>query len=243
MRPIIGITVVAEPDPSNERSGGKLSLNYNYAQVVADAGGIPVLIPPQADPQLMLDIIDGWLIPGGLDIDAKEYGQENHSKNEVVQPERYNLEKALYRSAPHDLPILGICYGCQFLNVMQGGTLIQHVPDVLAENAEHSEGTLQQYSVVADSKLGRMVGGQASGKSYHHQAVNELGEDLVVTARSNDGIIEGLEMPSRPFVVAVQWHPERTPENKNSQDILKHFIMEARKYKHSKTKSKEKASV
>lgn len=234
MKPLIGITVVAEPEPDNPRSGGVLKLNYNYAQFVADAGGIPILIPPQGDPKLMAEMLDGWLIPGGLDIDAKEFGQENHPKAEVMPPERFQIEKELYQNANADMPILGICYGCQFLNVMRGGNLIQHLHDVVETGETHVPGDIQEYKVNPGTKLGQLVGTEATGRSFHHQAVDQVGQDLIVTAHASDGVVEAIEDPNKDFFLAVQWHPERTPESETSRNLIQAFINAAASYKAKK---------
>ena len=130
MKPVIGIVSDVFHDPENARTHGKLYLNYNYVQAVADAGGTPLLIPPQADPQDVLPLLDGLMIPGGKDIDASNWGEANHPEVETIAPERFELEQRLYKAADPNLPIFGICYGCQWLNVVRGGSLIQHIPDV-----------------------------------------------------------------------------------------------------------------
>src|SRR5690242_5783969 len=99
MKPLIGITIDAQPDPTDERSNGKLQLNWNYAEAIADAGGIPLLIPPMADMDAIAQIIHGWLIPGGLDIDAKHWGEENHPKNELMANARHEADRRLYDAA------------------------------------------------------------------------------------------------------------------------------------------------
>jgi putative glutamine amidotransferase len=224
MKPVIGITVVPESDFANDRSMGILKLNWNYAQMVADAGGVPILITPMTDVSVVAEMIDGWLIPGGDDMDACHFGQENHPKSVLQDPSRWAMESALYDVLPADFPILGICYGAQFLNVKRGGTLIQHVPDVVAHE-EHSGGTMQDYAVDSGSRLETFSGAKSiTGRSYHHQALDEVGKDLSVVAKANDGIIEAIEDPSQPFFVGVQWHPERTPLDTATLNLFKAFV-------------------
>ena len=140
----------------------------------------------------------------------------------------------MYTQLPSDLPIFGICYGCQFLNVKRGGTLIQHVPDVVGHE-EHSGGTMQKYSLLESSVLARSaIASSIEGKSYHHQAVDAVAEGLVVSARAKDGTIEAIEDQTKPFWVGVQWHPERTPEDPVTQNLFKAFIGAAAKYRGSK---------
>lgn len=232
MKPIIGITTDVNVEDANERNGGgKLVLNWNYAQAIADAGGVPVLIPPQADPAEIASILDGLVIPGGPDIDACEFGEENHPEVKTVPRERFQGEKNLFVKLDSSLPVLGICYGCQFINVMQGGSLIQHLPDIVGHEGDQN-GTLQAYSVEKGSRLGEAVGmAEPKGESWHHQAVKELGQDLKVTARNPDGTIEALESTSRPWLIGVQWHPERTLDKEDSQQLFRAFVNAAREYR------------
>ncbi len=233
-RPLIAITVDCAHDPEDARSRGRLQLNWNYAECVQRAGGNPILITPLTDVAPLLPLIDGWLIPGGDDIDAKHFGEENHPKVGLQDPKRFESESNLYKSVDAELPIFGICYGAQFLNVKRGGSLVQHLPDVV-DHEEHTKGTLQEYSLEPGSKLARIVGSeQAIGKSYHHQAVNRLGEGLRVNAHFSDGTVEGVEDPTHPFLVGVQWHPERTPEDPATLALFDTFIQQARSFRAKK---------
>lgn len=216
------------------RTRGKLTLNWNYASSVAQAGGVPLLIPPMADMAEIAVIIDGWLIPGGDDIDAKRFGEENHPKVSLQDPARFEGEARLWEAIPTSLPVLGICYGCQFINVVRGGTLIQHLPDVVGHE-QHSGGTMQNYSVDTDSKLGKIIGQKdIEGKSYHHQAVNALGGGLRITSRGEDGTVEAIEATDRPWLIGVQWHPERTYEDPPTRKIFDDLIRAASDYKKQK---------
>lgn len=236
MKPIIGITLECTQEPDDTRAQGKMELNWNYAQAVADAGGLPMLIPPMADVAEIANLIDGWLIPGGRDIDAKEFGQDLHPMAELQDPARFNCEKALFEAVSPDLPVLGICYGCQFVNVIRGGTLQQHLPDVL-EQSDHEGGTLQVYAADASSKLAEIVDSDSiKGKSYHHQAVDEVGEGLNVVARHEDGTIEALEDSTGRWMIGVQWHPERTPDDEATQKLFTAFVEAARAYRKSKSR-------
>jgi gamma-glutamyl-gamma-aminobutyrate hydrolase PuuD len=227
LKPLIGITVDCKHDPEDNRTRGQLELHWNYAQAVADAGGIPLMIPPMADMEAVAGVIHGWLIPGGDDIDASRFGEENHPKVSLQDPARFEGEKRLWEQIPTDLPVLGICYGCQFLNVARGGSLIQHLPDVVGHES-HSGGTMQEYQIEQGSSLEAIVGaGALSGMSYHHQAVNTVGENLRVVGKNEDGTIEAIEATDRPWIIGVQWHPERTLESTPSQHIFEKFIRAA----------------
>lgn len=234
MKPLIGITVESEFDESNDRSNGKLILNWNYAEQVSLAGGNPILITPLTDLEWAAKHIDGWLIPGGADMDAAHFGEENHPKVELMNPKRWEMEDALYRLIDPALPVFGICFGCQFLNVQRGGSLIQHLPDVV-DHEEHSNGTMQTYDLVGGSKLSGHTGtGRVEGKSYHHQAVNRVGNGLTVVAKHGDGTVEAIEDAAKPFFVGVQWHPERTPDDQATQNLFRAFADAARAYAEAK---------
>lgn len=233
MKPIIGIECSTEPDPSNLRTKGTLSLNWNYADAVADAGGVPILIPPQADPAEIVRILDGWLIPGGDDIDPREYGKADHPEQQLLSPARYRLERAIYERAPETLPRFGICYGCQFLNVMRGGSLTQHLPDIVGHDHHHA-GEPQTYRVEPGTRLAAIVGDDPiEGKSYHHQGIDRLGRGLRATSFHEDGTIEAIES-ELPFELAVQWHPERTLDDPTSRRLFEAFVEAAHQYAESR---------
>lgn len=233
MKPIIGITVDGKPEPSDARTGGKLTLNWNYAEVIAEFGGVPILLPPSADPAAVALILDGLLIPGGDDIPPHYYGQELHPKADLISEARFDFERQLFEFIRADLPVLGICYGCQFLNVMHDGTLIQHLPDRVGH--EHDRGgTLQRYRIEPGTQTGQLLGSSANGQSWHHQAIDQVGNELKVTAYNEDGTIEGVESTTRPWMIGVQWHPERTPEDPNTVQLLEAFIEAARSYRMEK---------
>ena len=230
MKPIIGITVDCKHDPSDLRTRGKLELNWNYAQGISDAGGVPILIPPTADMEVLAGIIHGWLIPGGDDIDACQFGEENHPKSALQDPARFAGEKKLLDAIDPEMPVFGICYGCQFLNVARGGSLIQHLPDVVGHES-HTGGTLQAYEVQPGSRLHDVVGESTiSGKSYHHQAVKEVGQKLKVVSHSDDGPVEAIEATDRPWMSGVQWHPERTLVDGASKQLFHDFVQAASKF-------------
>lgn len=237
MKPIIGITVNCLHEPDNGRSRGTLSLNWNYAERVAVAGGVPLLIPPQAAMTEVAPLIDGWLIPGGDDIDGREFGQPTHPKAELQDPARFAAERSLYEALPADAPILGICYGCQFLNVVRGGDLVQHVPEVVGHD-RHAGGTAGLYAIEPGSLLYDVVGTeQVTGLSYHHQACGTTGRALRVVSRAEDGVIEAIEAEDRPWLVGVQWHPERTPEDPATLRLFASFVDAARLFKATKAAS------
>ncbi|MDI9635139.1 gamma-glutamyl-gamma-aminobutyrate hydrolase family protein [Kamptonema cortianum] len=231
-KPIIGITVSAMKNPRTNEEHGRYFLDRAYIDRVVAAGGVPVLIPPGSDAQTLATILDGWLIPGGGDFDASLWGEDTHPEAGLEYSGRTETELQLYKSAPANLPILGICYGCQLVNIAQGGTIIQHLPDVLG-NDSHRGDPIQDYTIEPGSQLGKVLGSSARGKSWHHQAVGKLGQDLKAVAWHEDGTIEGIEGTGERWFLGVQWHPERTdvPE---SAVLFDAFIKAARAFKESK---------
>ena len=232
--PIIGIT--ANPIKRSNSVGEYTSYQTrsDYVTRVIEAGGTPILLPPGTSAEQVIDILDGWLIPGGDDIDPAHYGEEKHPEAALESEDRFNLERDIYQLRDPNMPILGICYGCQFLNVMRGGSLYQHIPDQLGHDL-HRGDTVQNYKIDADSQLGEIVGTDASGKSWHHQAIKTVGEGLRVVSQHEDGTIEAVEDESGMFVLGVQWHPERS-QSEATPKLFKAFIEQAKKYRESKGK-------
>jgi putative glutamine amidotransferase len=152
------------------------------------------------------------VITGGYDLDPAAYGQQPHPTTDQPRTGRDAWEFALLQGAlDRRLPVLGICRGAQVLNVAVGGTLHQHLPDVLGHNGHRAGNavfTTLPVRTVAGTRLAALLGESAEVRCYHHQAVAEVGEGLVVSASDAYGVIEALEVPGDNFVLAVQWHPE-----------------------------------
>ena len=185
---------------------------------VTAAGGVAVLLPPQpvdADiAERVLDSLDGLLITGGNDVDPAAYGQQPHPSTDKPAQHRDAWEFALLRAAlARQLPVLGICRGAQVLNVALGGTLHQHLPDVIGHSGHRAGNavfTTLPVRTVPGTQLAALVGESVDARCYHHQAIAELGDGLVVSGWDADGVIEALELPGNGFVLAVQWHPEES---------------------------------
>ena len=193
-----------------------------YVEGVTSVGGIATLLPPQPVDDVIvervLDGLDGLVVTGGRDVDPATYGQEPHASTDEPARDRDAWEFALVRGAlARGLPLLGICRGAQVLNVALGGTLHQHLPDVVGHyqhqlgNAMFSTSPIQ---TVPGTRLAALVGESTDAQCYHHQAISELGTGLIASAWDPDGVVEGVEIPSNAgeagsaFVLAVQWHPE-----------------------------------
>lgn len=192
-----------------------------YIEGVTRAGGIAVILPPQViDDQEASRIVaglDGLVITGGRDVESNRYGQDPHAMAEEPDVLRDLLEDKLITAAIEvKLPFLGICRGAQMLNVNRGGSLIQHLPDVVGDNRYQPGGgnfAKMEMNIKQCSKLAELLGSKAEGALYHHQAIDQVGRGLMVTAHSPDGIIQGIELEDHPFGLAVQWHPEQTLED------------------------------
>jgi putative glutamine amidotransferase len=193
-------------------------LSAIYFEGVTAAGGVAVLLPPQpVDPEIaerVLDGLDGLVITGGKDVDPAAYGQQPHPATDEPGDQRDAWEFALLDAAlRRELPVLGICRGAQVLNVALGGTLHQHLPDVIGHGGHRAGNAVFNtlpVRTVAGTRLATLVGDAVEVKCYHHQAVAEVGKGLVVSAWDADGVVEALELPGEAFVLAVQWHPEET---------------------------------
>ena len=227
-KPRIGITAEYYFKPNDSVSHGSIQLPWNYAEMVHEVGGNPIILPATTDVESISEIIDGWLIPGNPeDMNANLYGEENHRLSVPQHPMRYEFESQLFAALPKQLPILGVCYGSQFLNVYHGGSLHQHLPDLL-DHDDHNNGAFQEYRIVKGSRLqGIMKKDSIFGVCYHHQAVHKIGDGLRVGAYHQDGTIEAIEGSGDRWMIGFQWHPERAPDLDDSRRIFEAFIEEA----------------
>ncbi len=177
---------------------------------------MPLIVTPAAaaDLDVVLSILDGLILSGGTDLDPVRYQQERHPQTEPSQPERDELELAMVSGAlARDLPLLGICRGMQILNVALGGTLHQHLPEIVGHHLHRANsgfGDGGPAHLEAGSLAAHAAGGDyvASTPSSHHQGVNVLGAGLVASGSADDGSVIVIERPGSGFVLGVQWHPE-----------------------------------
>jgi putative glutamine amidotransferase len=215
-RPVIGVTL------DSESAGGYskypwYALRQNYSGAVAGAGGLPLSLPHLPElAENYLDQIDGLVVTGGaFDVDPALYGDASRHATVTLKENRTATELALVQGAlERNLPVLGICGGQQLLAVALGGTLIQHIPDAVADALAHEQPNPRHEAghavrVVAGTLLHRIVGAaEMQVNSAHHQAVREPGPSAVVDATAPDGVIEGIEDARYRFCLGVQWHPE-----------------------------------
>jgi len=228
-RPLIGITSAYRHDPKiNVQPENAVPMTYIYA--VRESGGAPVILPTVTDDTLIgryLEILDGLVLIGGLDIPPQVYGAEPHKTVRVMPDERFNFESRLIRQwYGSGKPMLGICLGMQFTNVMRGGTMIQDIPSQVGKLVTHrGDGTHHKVIIEKDSILHGILGAaEAQVYSSHHQAVKEVGKGLKITARSIDGVVEALERQDGRFGLFIQWHPEAMDDVRHRKAIFSALI-------------------
>lgn len=212
-------------------------LRENYLESIYKSGGEPVLLNYFSDISNVTGEYDGILVPGGnFDIPPESYGEKVKSFHVVLNKTRSNFEHKLLKNVINsNMPVLGICGGHQLINVMLGGTLIQHIPDEIANALEHEQKIPKNIpshivKVTPNTMLFNIT--QKGGfmvNSTHHQAVKKLGNNLIVSAVATDGVIEAVESTTHPFLLGVEWHPEYFTTDEDKQ-IFNHFIEAANKY-------------
>ena len=211
MKPLIGVTTSVKIRDYETPNQAVLMLPTTYPNAIKNAGGVPVLLTEGEEVESLLSRIDGLIIAGGRDIDPALYGEDPHKNTTDFRPEQDAWEIALMRAAiERDMPMLCVCRGHQLLSVERGGHLYQHLPETPGFEEHGSTGGEWSDHIVkigSDSKLGAILGTQTRGNSGHHQGVADAG-DLTVVGRTEDGLIEAVEMPDKKFVISTQWHPE-----------------------------------
>jgi len=209
-KPLIGITTYVEPASWGHWQLEAALIPYDYVRAVERAGGRAVLVPPDEDGiEEVLDALDGLVFSGGNDLAPDSYGAAADPATNGTNPARDRGELALLTAAlERDLPVLAICRGVEVLNVARGGDLVQHLPDVVGHEEHRAVvGEFSEHAVRVDpsSRLGEVRG---TVRSHHHQGLGRIGAGLREVAWAEDGIVEALEDPDKPFVVGVLWHPE-----------------------------------
>lgn len=212
MRPLIGITSYVEQARWGVWDTTAALVPYAYVRQVEAAGGRALVIPPSTgDPSEVLSILDGVIFAGGADIDPARYGQQPHSETLGLRPDRDSGELTLLAKAlALDLPTLGICRGMQLMAVHGGGSLSQHLPEIVGhEGHRPAPGVYGEHAVRLGngSVVQAILGDSAHVRSYHHQGVADPGR-LTVTGWADDESIEVLEDPACRFALGVLWHPE-----------------------------------
>lgn len=231
--PIVGITTYSHKQNGNYYSPA------GYAKAVKRSHGIPILLPPvEYDPNAILELVDGLIFTGGGDIDPVLYDGEQHPTIYGVDPHRDASELPLAQLALNqDLPVLGICRGLEVLIVASGGDLVPHVPEVYGEAIVHRQElvTPAEHSVkiASDSRLAEIIGTTEleTVVSWHHQSARTIPTGWRKVAQAADGVIEALEHKDKTWAIALQWHPEMSPDDPFHQQIFSAFVEAARNYK------------
>lgn len=192
-------------------------LPLTYISAVAKAGAVPVIVPPVGEGAAeLVDSLDAVVFAGGADIDPELYGADRHPATTEIRPDRDRFERALAEEVlARDVPLLGICRGMQLLNVVRGGDLVQHLPDV-DEDEGHKQGpgvfARHEVEIASGSMLCSILGDRALVPSHHHQAPNRLGRGLSRVAWAPDQVTEAVEDPDARFAIGVLWHPEQSQD-------------------------------
>lgn len=214
-KPLIGITASQFLTTGGIMAGTKRQfVSDAYIQAVLCAGGVPVLLPIIAEQAAIAEqiaAVDGLLLSGGGDIQPQLFGEEPKRELGTVLPERDMHELELVKLAlASGKPVLGICRGCQLLNVALGGSIDQHLAEAAVQHDQQSPGDYAGHTVILenDSRLAGLWGDTVMTNSFHHQAIKVAAPGLWITARAKDGVIEAVEHEAAPFAVGVQWHPE-----------------------------------
>jgi len=236
MRPLIGITTSRYTNQYGWHYARGYAAN---AEAVVQAGGLPVFIPIGMPDEVIrgtYERLDGVLLPGGGDVDPDRYEEPQHELTAEVDGDLDHIEISLAQWAiEDDLPTLGICRGHQVLNVALGGKLLQDVGTQMETEIKHDvrfdlprRGIAHSVEVTPESKLAAALGETTVAvNSLHHQAVTVVSDRVRVTARSHDGLIEGVEMPDKTFILSVQWHPEDLIGHEATADRLFEAFVEA----------------
>lgn len=218
-RPLIGITtLVDEPNTRVRRA---------YADAVFAAGGLPLLLPvPRADRRASatrqyIELCDGFVLTGGFDPTTERYGQPTDPRVTREHPDRQAFDEALLEALADipDSPVLGVCLGMQLMALQAGGRLNQWMSDTIPTHAAHYDDRI--HKIHATVNQGLIGEGQVT--SWHRQSVEDPGH-LRVIAIAEDGVIEAVDDPDRPFYLGVQWHPERTTADSHGLDLFRALI-------------------
>ncbi|GIH27257.1 hypothetical protein Aph01nite_55670 [Acrocarpospora phusangensis] len=224
MRPVIGITCYVEPAAYTVWETPAALLPYDYVRQVERAGGQPVILPPAGDPVSVIGRLDGLILAGGGDVDPGRYAADPHPNTSYIRKFRDEAEFRLVRAAlAAGMPLLGICRGMQVLNVALGGTLHQHVPDVVGHTGHSpAPGSYGRLPVRLAPELAKIYDAEEiTPAHYHHQSIERLADGLVVTGTAEDGTIEAVDL--NEHVRAVQWHPEVDEDGPLFDDFVARF--------------------
>ena len=245
-KPIIGISTSVLVDEGGGFPGyERIYVNKDYVSSVISAGAVPLMIPMDATEENLrqtLELVDGMIFSGGHDIAPIRYGEEPHQKLQEICPERDEFDFLLYRLAKeHSLPILGICRGFQLMNVFEGGKLYQDLSLKNTESLKHSQGhgpSVPTHTVKVEpgSKFCKILGKEEIRvNSFHHQAVKSTSENVAISGKALDNVVEAIELKNYPFGLGVQFHPEMLQaKEEDMKKIFSALISAAKEYREKK---------
>ena len=237
MKPLIGITTYHS---TNSYGQPLVVLQQSYVRAIKQAGGVPVLIPSliaEDGWDSLYARLDGILFSGGGDIGLEHSPGDSHPRIDDVDPERDSVELKMLNTAASDgKPFLGICRGCQVMNVALGGTLYTHIPDQLPNALDHSyPGNMRtvlvhQVKIEEGTHVAEIFGEPIiKVNSLHHQGLKDIAPSLRVAGHAPDGLVEAIELPDHPFGLAVQWHPEWLTDQEGTRNLFRKFVDAAEK--------------
>src|SRR5215216_5298770 len=232
MKPLIGITTTQSKTVHGQPT---VMLMQSYIQAVVQAGGVPVLIPSlmaEDGWEIAYSRLDGILFSGGGDISLEFSPGEPHPRIDEVDLQRDAIELSMVQAAASDgKPFLGICRGCQVLNVALGGSLYTHLPDQLPHALDHSyPGNMRtvlvhEVKIEEGTHIAEILGEPIiKVNSLHHQGLKDIPSSLRVAGHAPDGLVEAIELPDHPFGLAVQWHPEWLTDQESTRALFRKFI-------------------
>lgn len=235
MKPLIGITTYQSKNIYGQPT---VDLQQSYIRAVMEAGGVPVLIPSLISEDgwdAVYSRLDGILFSGGGDIALDHFAGDPHPRIDDVEPERDSIELKMVQAAASDgKPFLGICRGCQVINVALGGTLYTHIPDQLHNALDHSyPGNMRtvlvhEVKIEEGTRVAEIYGEPIINvNSLHHQGLKDIAPAFRVAGRAPDGLVEAIELPDHPFAVAVQWHPEWLRDQPSTRNLFRKFVESA----------------
>jgi len=236
-RPLIGITSVYQVDKDN--GSVKTAVGFEYVKAVAENGGVPVILPTITNEDILqryIDELDGLVLIGGDDIPPDAYGQQPHETVQIMPKQRFDFERQLIPAwLSSGKPLLGVCLGMQFTNVVSGGTLIQDIPSQVGTEVIHRR-KYHHVLIEPNSSLAHLLGNnEAMVYSNHHQAVDKPGRNLKIIAHADDGVIEAAERINGSFGLFVQWHPESMKDIEHRDAIYGALIRAcSNKYRYTK---------
>ncbi|NJL22447.1 MAG: gamma-glutamyl-gamma-aminobutyrate hydrolase family protein [Leptolyngbyaceae cyanobacterium SM1_3_5] len=228
-RPVIGITTYSRSEAND------FTLPATYVDAIQAAGGTAVLLPPQPNPEPLIEVLDGLIFAGGGDIDPARYGSLPNETVYLVDADRDEFElKLAALILKSQLPTLGICRGMQILTVASGGDLIVHVPDAYGGRIQHRldhprRPTPHLVQASPNSRLSNLLEAiEFEIVSWHHQAIKTVPPDWKPVAQAADGLVEAIEHQQHPWLIAVQWHPELSPDDPVQQQLFRSFVRACR---------------